>query len=250
MHRAIVVTAHLFFVLILTTPAGLLAQDEHTVEKQTVRNEGEVSYINTSGNTEVQTLSVKNRLEADLSARDMLTWKTSALYAESDGEKTAEQYATSLRWDHSYSDRTFSYLHAGWNKDEFKGIDNRYYGGIGAGYKILVGPSHFWMGEAGVDWAFEDYTRGGEDNFPRGRMFTEYEHKFTEDTSFVQSVEGLMSLVDAEDYRVISETSVVTALTEILSLKTSYEVAYDNLPEPETLDETDTVFRVALVINI
>jgi putative salt-induced outer membrane protein YdiY len=38
-------------------------------------------------------------------------------------------------------------------------------------------------------------------------------------------------------------------LSDNLSLKASYVIKYDNQPIPETLEETDTILAVTLVVN-
>jgi putative salt-induced outer membrane protein len=48
---------------------------------------------------------------------------------------------------------------------------------------------------------------------------------------------------------VISETALISALSDYLSLKTSYVVKYNNQPVPATLEETDTILSVTLVVN-
>lgn len=234
------------FLLILASPA-LCA--ENTDEAQRVRDEAEVSFVSTWGNTEITTFSLKNRLEVDLTDRDTLRWDASALLSENGGERTAERYATELRLDHSYTERLYSFAYGGWSKDEFKGIDQRVDGGAGAGYRLLDGPKHHLALEGGLACAYEEYTDGTDDTFPEGRGYAEYEYRFTEDTSASQSVEVRVNLSDTEDTVVRSVTAVTTSLTEILSLKTSYEVVYDNQPQPATLDETDSMLTVALVVT-
>jgi putative salt-induced outer membrane protein len=46
-----------------------------------------------------------------------------------------------------------------------------------------------------------------------------------------------------------SETAVLSSLSDYFSLKTSYVIKYDNEPVPKTLDDTDTILAVALVVN-
>jgi putative salt-induced outer membrane protein YdiY len=52
-----------------------------------------------------------------------------------------------------------------------------------------------------------------------------------------------------ENYKVNSETALISALSGYLSLKASYVIKYNNKPVPETLEETDTILSVALVVN-
>ncbi len=47
----------------------------------------------------------------------------------------------------------------------------------------------------------------------------------------------------------MSLTALTVAITEIFSIKTGYEIRYVNRPVPETLENTDIMFTVALVAN-
>ncbi len=62
-------------------------------------------------------------------------------------------------------------------------------------------------------------------------------------------MEYLSNFDDSEDYNVISETSLISSLSDSLSLKITYEIKYDNVPVPETLEYKDTTLTVTLVIN-
>ncbi len=218
-------------------------------------NETELSYVDTSGNTEVTTISAKNLLTYKFSDKLNTEWEAGALYAESDNEKDSERYYTELKSNYLFTEKFYTSLIAGWEKDKFAGIDAKYYIGPALGYKFLIGPKHFFLIEAGVDYVQEEYTDDTDDDFSRGRVFTEYEYAFTEKNKFSQSVEYLSNFDDSEDYNVISETSLISALSDSLSLKITYQIKYDNVPPPDpdnvpdTLEDKDTTLTVTLVIN-
>lgn len=65
----------------------------------------ELSFVQTGGNTDVTTIAAKNLLQYRLSDNWAMQWKTAALHAESDGEKTAERYETDLRTDYKGGER-------------------------------------------------------------------------------------------------------------------------------------------------
>lgn len=176
-------------------------------------------------------------------------WKVGALYGETDGEKIAESYFTDLRLDYLFTNRFYSFAAAGWSQDEFAGIDSRYYVGPGVGYKFLTGPKHFLLGEAGANYVNEEYTDDTDEDYIVGRAYASYEYAFTEKNRFSQSVEYLYDFEDGDNYNVLSETALISALSDYLSLKTSYVVKYDNEPVPSTLKETDTILSVTLVVN-
>lgn len=212
-------------------------------------DEAELSFVDTGGNSDVVSLSAKNLLRYTFSETLKGAWKLSALYGKSDGVKDAERYATELRLDYLITERLFLALIAGWLEDEFAGIESKYYLGPAVGYEFLNGPKHFLVGEVGLNYVAEEYIDGTDKDSVEGRAFGQYQYAFTEKNRFTQSLEFLYDFEDSEDYRVNSETALISALSDYLSLKTSYEVRYDNKPVPATLEDTDTILSVTLVVN-
>jgi putative salt-induced outer membrane protein len=93
-------------------------------------------------------------------------------------------------------------------------------------------------------------VRAQLDDYLRGRALGEYKFEFTEKTRFTQSLEYLHDFDNSENYNINSETALITALSDKLSLKTSYVVNYDNEPIPDDLEETDTTLAVTLIVNL
>ncbi|HEU5360283.1 MAG TPA: DUF481 domain-containing protein [Candidatus Deferrimicrobiaceae bacterium] len=211
-------------------------------------NEAELTFVDTSGNTEVTTFSAKNMLTVPFNKTTKGTWKLGALYGKSDGEKKAESYFTEIRLDHSYTDRLYSFGYGGWFKDKFAGIDARYYLGAGGGYKFLLGPKHFLLGEAGLTYTDEEYTDDTDNDFLGARLFGKYEYRFTEKNRFTQSLEWLLDFSEFDNWNLNSETALLSALNSWLSLKASYLVKYDNDPLAG-VEKSDRILGVALVIN-
>ena len=134
-------------------------------------------------------------------------------------------------------------------KDKFAGFDSRYYVGPGAGYKFLMGPKHILVGEVGLRYVNEEYTNNTDADYLEGLAFAEYEYAFTNKNKFSQSLEFLYDFENSDNYRLNSETALLSSLSDYLSLKTSYVIKYDNEPVPSTLDDTDTILAIALVVN-
>lgn len=247
MHRkafsAVLVAA---YILIFSSPALC---DEKKEEKQRVHDTGEIAMVNTTGNTEVLTVSAKNKLTVDLGSADKMVWKLSALYGKDKGVKNAESYSTDLRWDHSFTEKSYGFLLAGWLQDKFKGFDNRWWGGAGAGYKFIKTDKNLLFGELGVNYAAEYYTDDTDSSFPEGRAFAEYNYFFSKRTKFIQSLEYLYDFSESSNYKLNSQTALVVAINDIFSLKAGYDVYYDNAPTPSTLDKTDTRLSMALVVD-
>ena len=231
----------LFIVFSMVT--GVCAQEKKWSDQ------AELSFVDTGGNTDVTSLSAKNLLKYEFSDELQAAWKLGVLYGQSDGEKNAESYFSDLRLDYLFTKHLYSFVNAGWSKDKFAGIDSRYYAGPGAGYKFFTGPRHFLLAEISLNYVNEKYIDDTDKEYLGGRAFAEYEYAFTDKNKFSQSVEYLHDFEDSNNYNVNLETALISALSDYLSLKTSYVVKYDNQPVPSTLKETDTILSVTLVVN-
>jgi putative salt-induced outer membrane protein len=227
--------------------AEVVAQ-EPTKDRR-LKNEAEVAAINTTGNTEVLTLSLRNALTYDFSRNLSGQWNLFALYGEQDHEKQAERYSTDLRGDYMFDSRKYAYLLGGWLRDEFAGYENRYSAGPGFGYKLLGGPKHLLIAELGASLTREEYVTRDSSDFIESRLFGSYEYAFSEGSHFSQSLEYLQDLASGANYKMLSRTALTSALTKILAMRLSYEIRYQNRPVPESLEKTDTILSGSLIIN-
>jgi putative salt-induced outer membrane protein YdiY len=235
------------FIVLLFAGPGVQAQEKEGEKRW--KDEAELSFVSTNGNSETTTLSGKNLLLYNFTDKLSGEWKIAALKSEDDNETTAERYSTDLKFSYLFSERMYGGAVGGWLKDEFAGFDARYYIGPLLGYKFLVGPKHLLSGEVGINYAKEEYTDDTDSDFLEGRAFGLYEYVFTEKTKFTQSLEYLQDFDDTDNYKINSETALITALAGNFALKAGYEVRYQNRPIPEDLDKTDTTVTVALVVN-
>ena len=244
MNQARTIGVLLIFLFVFTC----FAYADDTPEKKW-KDEAEFLYVQTNGNTEVLTLAFKNMLAYQFSEHFKGAWNVTALDSKTDGDQTAERYYTDLRLDYLFTEHWYTYASGSWLKDKFAGFDNRYSFGPGAGYKILVGPKNFLLAELGLNYAHEDYVDSDAESFAEGRAFGKYEFAFTEKNRFSLTFEYLQDFSETDNYKVNSEAAVISALTDILSLKVSYVVRYQNRPLPKELEQTDTVFGAAIVVT-
>ncbi|MFC1877543.1 DUF481 domain-containing protein, partial [Thermodesulfobacteriota bacterium] len=124
----------LFYILLAiwtAIPTAVFSQENRW------QDEAELSYVNTGGNTDVLSLSGKNRLSYQFSDRLSGIWDLGALYGKTDGDKSAERYATEIRLDYGLTERVYIAGIGGWLQDEFAGIDERLYLGPALGYKFI-----------------------------------------------------------------------------------------------------------------
>ncbi|MEW6324505.1 MAG: DUF481 domain-containing protein [Nitrospirota bacterium] len=243
-------------ITVIALPASAGAQTK------TWKDQLELSYVQTGGNSRTQTLRLKNNAEYLFTNRLAGKWLVDLIYGETGGEQNAGHYMTELRLDYRLLDRLFVYGLGGAVKDNFAGIDGRYYTGAGLGYRVLAGPTHTLVVEAGANYNVERYTPTLNpapppkylippinESFVMGRFFGKYVFAFTEKSNFSQSVEYLPNLKETIDYVLISETALTAAMTGYLSLKFSYTLKYDQEPAG-TAGRTDTIVSAAVVVTL
>ena len=241
----------LSLIMISAVQISEAAEEAKSKEEKRFSNETSFALVNTTGNSDTLTVAGKNEMKYKFTDKWTGSWVVGGLYNKSDGDKTAERYFTDLRADYAITDRWYAYGLGTWLRDKFSGFDNRYGIGPGVGYKFLLGPKHFLLGETGLNYAYEDYSDPNEDNqqFLEGRLFGRYEWAFTEKIKFSQGLEYLQSFKTGSAYKLNSETALTTELTDILALKISYRVLYNNDPRPSDLDKTDTILATSLVVS-
>jgi len=253
----------------------------------------EFSYVMTAGNSETQTLGFKNTTTRTWD-RSRFVLKAGGINAESTTEtwfavgtdedytldsrsktdKTAENYYLDGRFERKVSDRFFWYAGAGWERNRFAGIDNRYVaqGGVG----------NIWFDREAMKFKTDyavTYTdqqdvveqEGVDTSFLGARFSWEYLNKFGQNTTYENSFILDLNLEDSSRYRWNMINSVAVSMTARLALKVSLQWLYeadpayelvrlydvtppDPLPPSENtvarqLDKLDTIFTTSLVVN-
>jgi len=107
--------------------------------------------------------------------------------------------------------------------------------GPALGYKVLTGPKNTLDFEAGVEYVDEKFTDDTKNDYFNGRAFTEYKYAFSDKSNLSQSLEFNYDFENSENYDIASVTAVTTSLSDMLSLKASYNINFVNAPVPTTL---------------
>ena len=94
---------HFFFAAALAVPFFLFTAVATAEETKKLKDEAELSYVETGGNTELTSFSAKNLLTWQASDDITLEWLLAALYGESNDDKVAERYATDLKLQYSFT---------------------------------------------------------------------------------------------------------------------------------------------------
>ena len=254
----------------------------------------ELGLIATSGNTESITLGFKNKLwwvgersGFELNAGGIRTRTITERIAigdpngnytvdfdiEEEKNVTAENYYLNARYDREISKKFFWFTGAGWDKNEFAGIDSRYTGFGGVGNIWIDREDHKFRTDYSATYTKQNDVVENEDfddTFGGFRLSWAYLKAFAGNTTYTNDFVFNSNIEDSEDWRGDMINAVAVSLQKGLALKVSYQVLYDNLPSFEEidiydarpddggtkfdtvlseLDEFDTIFTATLVIN-
>ncbi|MCP3981773.1 MAG: DUF481 domain-containing protein [bacterium] len=269
-------------------PARVLA-DEGEAADTGWRSTAEVSFVQVSGNSESTTLGFngsarrkwdKALLQLKLGALEV---KSTANLGVAVGEPddftvpeltqtTAENYYVVGRYDHNITDTLVWYVAAGWLRNEFAGIKNRYVVSCGAGNVWFDSETFSLRSNYGISYtdqrdlvdlplvksSFAGVLLSSNLRKKLGKGKSEYGNDFVFN----------YSLADSDNWRWTMDQWATTSLTEKLALKVALKWSFNNVPALEeltllegdppedlgnkvtaSLDELDTIFSVALVLT-
>lgn len=288
MHMTVLRTFALSTLLALAALAAprseLLAQEERTPGWY---DQAEFSLVLTAGNTQSNTFGVKNKLERLFPAA-RLALDAGGLRVESgttdrtaigtpsdfevvettDTETKAENYFATLRYDRELTARSYLYGSGGWVRNRFAGIDNRWTGAAGLGWKLIESERTAFQADLAATVTSEQPLVGETESFAGLRFTWDLSHALTETTKLTSALVVDENLSDTEDLRADLDNAIAVDISDALALKTGVKLLFDNQPALEEvallsapggpatgtvsvpLDKLDTQFTVALIVRM
>lgn len=149
-----------------------------------------------------------------------------------DAEPTAEYYYARGRYDYKLTERFFVTGGAGWERNRFSGIDDRWLVDAGAGYTFLSNEKTDLRGMAALTFTDEKYTYGppDSDSFVGLRAGWDLRHQLLPTTTLLHTLVLDENLEETDDLRVDFTLGIQVAMSSRLALKASYRLLFDNLP--------------------
>jgi len=275
------------FALLLAAAAGPLFAQQAADPNGEFRwhDSAELSYVVTAGNAETNTLGFKNktwkkweRSAFELNAGGVRAEATTKFAVgtatsfdiEEDKNLTAEAYYLNGRYDGKFTDHCFWFAGAGWDRNTFAGIDNRYTAVAGLGNLWIDTDRAKFRTDYSATYTKEDDVVDDptfDDAFVGARLAYSYMHKLGASTTFNSDLTVDDNLEDTADLRANMINSVAVSMSKRLALKVSLQLLYDHQPAlgsfdlfntagtnigtvTDELDTLDTIFTTSLVINI
>lgn len=285
--RALATAALLVLAGGLTGPAAVHAQDDG--EEPGWYWDAELTLVLTAGNSSSSTVgaaagvrrlweATEFRLRAGGLRSESGTVSRTAVgtpadfevVEDTDLELTAESYFVRTRVNRDVSERFFVYGGAGWERNTFAGFDARFSLVGGAGNTWIEREEMRLLTDYGLTYTIQEDVIDDPDtadSFAGLRVSAEFFRRLTGTTGFLSELTLDENLNETEDLRADFTNSVHIEISEVLALRTSLQLLYDNLPSLTTvaleqpagtptgetvdvpLDELDTRLSIALVAS-
>jgi putative salt-induced outer membrane protein YdiY len=235
------------------TPTASSAVDEKAFkpDEPGLFANADLSYVLTAGNSSSSTLGFKGDL-TERWGRHSIRFAAGGIRASSssadaryavgtpddfevrvaEAEPTAASYYGRGRYDYKLSDRLYYTAGAGWERNRFSGIDNRWVGDTGVGYIFLNNARTSLRAAAGVTWTSEDYAveDGGDASFVGARLGWDFQQKLFESTTFTHTLVADENLEETDDLRLDAQFGLHVAMSTTLGLKVNWRLLWDNQP--------------------
>ncbi|MBN2069743.1 MAG: DUF481 domain-containing protein [Opitutales bacterium] len=181
---------------------------------------------------------------------DTLHFYTKLTRAETDGEKTDEEYIAGVQYDAAFSNRFGWYVRTEGEKDEFEDIDFRSTSAAGFSYHFYK-KEHFKLtGRLGLAYRYEDYTASDSEEFPGFDVGLHMDWGISQWANLVSDVTYLPSVEDFGSYILRQDTGLEMPLSmsNRWILRVGVANDYNSEPEPGT-EEMDTTYYARLILK-
>ena len=214
----------------------------------------DAGFTNTTGNSDTTNLNAKYSLKYKTKGYKEeplnIKFSLSAFYAEDNGEKSNEEYTSSLDLDQYVYDGWLGYFSFDWLRNpDFKNYDGKYEFGIGAGKEVYKDKNSNLILKLGLGYNILDYA----DSTPTDRFASlieeaEYNNRLNQHSLLYVKLKANEGFDDfTENYELSGTIGLKFAISEKMHVVLEEQVTYDNLP-PKGYEKTDTktIIRLGL----
>ena len=240
----------------LAVAAGLVGHAGSASAQVVWENATELSFVSTGGNSSSSTLGVgtaltgtsgPNSFKIELggvrgeNSTTIYTGTPSSFTDADESQLTAESYFARGRYDRDLG-QAYVFGGAGWLRNTFSGIQNRYSGVAGVGRTWVDGDAGHFKTDVGATYTIEknvDPVPGKDEGFGGVRFSVDAMRALSSSANFASVLIVDENLQDTEDVRADWINSLTLSLSESLSFKTSLQLLYDRQPALLTVPLVD-----------
>lgn len=233
-----------FLVTLANAPA--FAQEANTeIPPRPLVSENEAGAVIISGNSESESYSAKTK-NVITSQDNVYTIFGRYIRAKANGVESARAWDAGARYERKLSSYFGIFIGHKVESDPYAGFVQRDSSDLGGRYTLLKTADVNWITELGYRFSTTLQNTGVTERASFGRLYTEVTKAFSETSQLKYWAEYLPNMTDSNAYLANTELSLSVIITEILSLKLSYLVQYQNAPSTNG-KRVDTTYTTALV---
>lgn len=185
-----------------------------------------------SGNTETERVHANTEIVAR-SVKNRFTIGGAVNRAKDGAVETESNSRGYMKYDHFISKRWYAYTNADFERDKFKDIRMRTTIGVGSGYQFYESRRTNLSVEAGVTYVNTDFDVQQDENYPAGRVATNFDHfLFGSGAQLFHRHEVFAGLEDSDQLFVRTQTGVRFPIVARLNATVQYNVDWEKEPAP------------------
>lgn len=239
-------------IFILHTVLTLVDQEQQAEEKKGFEwsHHIELSYIQTSGNTE--TKSFAGKLEtAGQGGINRLFFSADILFQKNAGVETADRIMLNGSWELKFSDRFFGLLTADYQRDRFSGYDHRFSAGPGLGCDLLASEKTTLKVSGSLNYYYDQFTgeESSSDSHLAMKAGFSSEYRLKQNLRLKNDLDYFISTDDSDNYFVTNESALYVSINKFVSIGLRYLIDYQNAPPAEEFERLNTTFFSSLVFD-
>lgn len=264
-----------FAALLLTGPAAVSAQDQHTeAATDEAPDEDETAWalsaggVFNSGNTRSWQVGagtalrlVRNIHQFELTGDFAYGQAAPADDASADLEDTMRNLNARARYDLFFTENDAVFIAEQYRWDTFAGLDTRLQTQLGYLRNFLSVEKHRLWSEIGYDFTYDNLhpdplidpdtglPLSGTANVHSARAFLGYDNQLNDFAVLLLGVEALFNVEDGEDVRLAFDAAFRSTIAERLQLELKFSLKFDNQPVPGA-EEVDTTTRVNIIFSL
>ena len=209
--------------------------------------EAGLGVVAASGNTDNRSISGTVGL-----AKQSGPWKhnlfADVYKAKTDGVESADRFMLGYKADRNFTDRVYGWGSLRYETDSFANIDRRIVGGVGVGYKVLLGPVHTLDLEGGIGYQTTNFV----DLSPKSSgaiaiLAGNYAAKMSDTLTFTQR----LALEAGSDNKLLTSiTGLNVKMSDALSLSLGYTIRRNSDIVGALGKKSDNITTINLVYAI
>ena len=242
---ALVVHIIALVAVVALVPLMALAQEPEPADVWS--GTAEVSFVSTSGNTDIRTLGVGGEIEYRPNDWSGLA-KIAFIESEADDVVNARSFSALLQVSRRLSPRLEAYARGGYLKDTFAGIDDRISSEGGISYAIATTVPHALTTLIGFGFTREVRVGADDLSLVTANATLQYSWALSETSTLTDETAATADMKNAGDWRFTNAVGLTAGLNGIFSLRFSQKLTYLNEPV-RGFRQTDVVVAAALVAS-